>query len=282
MRAEVGAIERLLRTGKTKVQRNKLWEQICAENGVGRVVGREIHFSPEDKQRLRDYAKAEYGTDPQFDSRAGGRMAMARFDASEKLTPDSVFGQLLVLATAGSADVKVDGKNASTPPGSVLSMRPDCLDAEYLQTQNLVIVENGGLMPYWADLKLPESYKSAVILYRGHRKNVRDVAEIASKQPANKLAWFFDFDPAGQSLALDQGKGCTLVPENWSEFDRHTPFNQPKTHRKQYVALQRLRNRATEELLSIAEHMASQELAVMQEHLVLRSVHMSAILLAGS
>ncbi|MBQ0834048.1 hypothetical protein [Marinobacter sp.] len=283
MPAEIAAIERLLRGGKSKVQRNQTWEKICAENGVGRAIGREIHFTPLDKQRLREYVVAEHGLDPQFDSRAGGRMAMARLDASEKLTPDSVFGQLLVLATTGDAKVRVSGKDATTPQGSVFSVRPDCLDAEHLQTQNLVIIENGGLMPYWSDLQLPESCKNSVILYRGHRENVRAVADIVSRQPADKLAWFFDFDPAGQALALDQGKGSTLVPENWSEFGRHTPFNQPKTHRNQFVALKKLKGRATGELFSIAEHMANEELALMQEHLILRHVQMKTLLLmAGS
>lgn len=279
MPAEIAAIERLLKAGKSKVQRNQIWEQICAENGVGQVIGREIHFSPEDKQRLRDYAKAEHGIDPQFDSRAGGRMAMARQDASEKLSRDSVFGQLIVLATAGTAKVRAHGEEARTPQGSVLSVRPECLDTDHLQTQKLVIIENGGLMPYWTDLQLPECWKDSVILYRGHRENARSVAEIACNQPAEKLAWFYDFDPAGQALALDQGRGTTLVPEKWRELGRHTAFNQPKTHRNQSAALKRLKSRATGELLAIAEHMANEELAMMQEHMVLRRVDMRALFL---
>ncbi|MBK1852401.1 hypothetical protein FE845_13690 [Marinobacter sp. 1-4A] len=274
MPAEIAAIERLLRGGKSSVRRGKVWDQICAETGVGQVVGKEIHFTPEERQRLREYAKAEHGLDPQYDSRAGGRMAMASHNASEKLSPDSVFGELLVLATAGSANVRVSGEDVTTPLGSVLSVRSDCLDVEYLQTQNLVIIENGGLMPYWADLKLPASFTNSVILYRGHRENVRAVAELVSNQSSDKLAWFFDFDPSGQSLALDQGKGSTLVPADWPELGRHTPFNQPKVHRNQSVALKRLKGRATGELFAITEHMAREELAVMQEHLVRRNVRL--------
>ncbi|MDS1311518.1 DUF7281 domain-containing protein [Marinobacter xiaoshiensis] len=280
MPAEIAAIERLLRGGKSTVKRGKIWDQICAETGVGQVVGKEIHFTPEERLRLREYAKAEHGLDPQYDSRAGGRMAMARHDASEKYSRDSVFGELLVLATAGAATVRVKGKSVSTPPGSVLSVRPDCLDPEHLQTQSLVIIENGGLMPYWVDIKLPDSLANSIILYRGHRENVRSVAELVSSQPADKLSWFFDFDPAGQCLALDQGKGSTLVPASWRELGKHTPFNQPKVHRNQSVALTRLKGRAYGELLAIAEHMASEELAVMQEHMVRRNILLSALPLA--
>ncbi|MFP3978926.1 hypothetical protein [Marinobacter sp. KMM 10035] len=280
MPAEIAAIERLLRGGKSSVRRGKVWDQICAETGVGQVVGKEIRFTPEERQRLREYAKAEHGLDPQYDSRAGGRMAMASHNASEKLSPDSVFGELLVLATAGTAHLRVSGENVTTPQGSVLSVRPDCLDAEHVKTQNLVIIENGGLMPYWADIMLPDSFADSIILYRGHRENVRGVTELVSNQPADKLAWFFDFDPSGQSLALDQGKGSTLVPARWRELGKHTPFNQPKVHRNQSVALTRLKGRADGELLAIAEHMASEELAVMQEHMVRRNILLSALPLA--
>lgn len=282
MKAEIAAIERLLKAGKSKVLRNKIWEQICAENGVGQVIGREIHFTPADRQRLREYVVAEHGLDPQFDSRAGGRMAMARKDSSEKLSSDSVFGQLIVLATAGNAKVRVGSKEVTTAKGSVLSVLPECLDTDHLQSQKLVIIENGGLMPYWADLQLPESWKDSVILYRGHRENARSVAEIARSQPADKLAWFYDFDPAGQALALDQARGSTLVPEKWREFGRHTPFNQRKIHRKHLTALNRLNSRATGELLAIAEHMASEELALMQEHMVLRQVPLMALALMAN
>lgn len=279
MPAEIAAIERLLKGSKLKVQRNQIWEQICAENGVGQVIGREIHFTPADRQRLREYVVAEHGLDPQYDSRAGGRMAVARKDASEKLSRDSVFGQLIVLATAGNAKVRASGEYVITPRGTVFSVLPECLDIDHLQSQKLVIIENGGLMPYWADLQLPETWKDSVILYRGHRENARTVAEIALNQPADKLAWFYDFDPAGQALALDQRRGSTLVPEKWREFGRHTPFNQPKTHRKHSVALKKLKGWATGELLAIAEHMENEELALMQEHMVLRQVQMKALLI---
>tara|TARA_R110002074_G_scaffold212504_1_gene382012 strand:+ start:2489 stop:3364 length:876 start_codon:yes stop_codon:yes gene_type:complete len=277
MPAEIAAIERLLKTAKLKVQRSQVWEQICAENGVGQIIGREIHFTVTEKQRLREYVQAEHGIDPQFDLRAGGRMAMALQNASEKLSSDSVFGHLIVLATAGTAKVRVNGENFQTPRGSVSSVLPDCLDTEHLQSQKLVIIENGGVMPFWSDLQLPDSWKDSVILYRGHRENVRSVAEITSNQPAGNLAWFFDFDPAGLALALDHGRGSILVPDKWRELGRHTPFNQPKTHRKQSVALKRLKDRAAGELLAIAEHMANEELALMQEHLAQRQMALTAL-----
>ncbi|WP_144823155.1 DUF7281 domain-containing protein [Marinobacter piscensis] len=277
MPAEITAIERLLKGGKLKVRRSPLWERICDENGVGQVIGREIHFTPEDRQRLRDYVKAEHNLDPQYDSRTGGRMVMARKDASEKLSRDSVFGHLLVMATAGRTTIRSSGEEVTTPPGSVLSVLPEHLDIAHLQSRKLVIIENGALMPFWADLQLTGSWQDAIILYRGHRENMRFVADIAREQPAQNLAWFFDFDPAGQAMALDQGRGSTLVPEAWSTFDKGTAYNQPGTYRNQTAALKRLKARASGELLKVAEHLGTEELALMQEHLVLRQVRLKAL-----
>lgn len=277
MRAEIAAIERLLKSGKSKVLRNRTWDRICSENGVGQVIGKEIHLTLAEKQRLREYIESEYGVDPQFDSRAGGRMAMARHDASEKLSSDSVFGRLIVLATAGGASVRVSGEELRTPRGSVSSVLPECLDTDHLVNQNVVIIENGEVMPHWSELLLPEGWKDSVILYRGHRENVRSVAEIAKSHPAGKLAWFYDFDPAGLMLAICEGRGFILIPEQWRKLNAQTRFNQTKTHHNQIAALKNLKTRATGELRAITDHMESEGLALMQEHLIQRRVKLVAL-----
>ncbi|MBE0508433.1 MAG: hypothetical protein IBX50_17225 [Marinospirillum sp.] len=272
MRNEIAAIERLLKSDKLKVKRNKTWDSICVETGAGAVVGKEIHFASADKQRLRAYIASACGVDPQFDSRSGGRMAMASHDASEKLTSDSVFGHLVVIATAGKSEIKVNGDTIKTPAGSVLSVLPENLDREHLKTQKLVIVENGAIMPYWHEIQLPGNWKDSVIIYRGHRENMRTVAEIARIQPDEQLGWFFDFDPAGLALGFDQGKGVLMIPEAWSSFDSKTGFNQPHKYHDQKNALNRIKKQATGELHAIVAHMEKHSLAVMQEHLVQRRV----------
>lgn len=270
MRNEIAAIERFLKSDKLKVKRNKTWDSICVETGAGAVVGKEIHFASADKQRLRAYIASACGVDPQFDSRSGGRMTMASHDASEKLTSDSVFGHLIVIATAGKSEIKVNGCTIKTPAGSVLSVLPENLDREHLKTQKLVIVENGAIMPCWHDIQLPNEWQDSVIIYRGHRENMRTVAEIGRTQPDEQLGWFFDFDPAGLALGLDQGRGVLMIPEEWSSFDSQTRFNQPDKHFVQQVALNRIKRQATGELQAIAEHMEKHGLALMQEHLVKR------------
>lgn len=263
MRNEIAVIERFLKSDKLKVKRNKTWDSICLETGAGAVVGKEIHFASADKQRLRAYVASVCGLDPQFDSRLGGRMAMAGYDASEKLTSDSVFGHLVVIATAGKSEIKVNGGTIKTPAGSVLSVLPENLDREHLKTQKLVIVENGAIMPCWHEIQLPGGWKDSVIIYRGHRENMRTVAEIARTQRDEQLGWFFDFDPAGLALGFDQGKGVLMIPEAWAGFNSETRFNQPNKYHDQKDALNRIKRQAGDDLLAIVEHMENHSLALM-------------------
>lgn len=77
MPAEISAIEHLLKTARLKVKRSQVWERICAENGVGQIIGREIHFTVAERQRLREYVQAEHGIDPQFDRIANNPLLLS-------------------------------------------------------------------------------------------------------------------------------------------------------------------------------------------------------------
>jgi hypothetical protein len=153
--------------------------------------------------------------DPQFDTTKGGRMEAADKSNNEKFTNDSVFGHLLVLATAGDAEVFVGGQSASTPPGALLSVLPDALDRQALKSQRVVLVENGAPMTEWDKIQLPPPWDNSVILYCGHRENAGFVQQIVADQPSSNLALYYDFDPEGLEMALRTGKGTILLPEDW-------------------------------------------------------------------
>ncbi len=277
MRAELSAIERLLNSDKTSVRRNPTWDRIHEETGAGSVIGREIRFTHEDRHRLRIYAQSLSGLDPQFDSRAGGRMAVAEYDASEKLSSDSVFGELLVIATAGSARISVQGRDVQTPPGSVISVLPDMLDRDKLRECRLVVIENGAVMPHWSDIRLPGAWKDSVLIYRGHRENLRSVATLVDEHPPETLAFFHDFDPAGLAMACRHGQGLVMVPADWPQLRQDFGPNQPDVHRKQLVQLKSLQNKNRAGDASVIGRMAREQLAVMQEHMVSRKMALAAV-----
>ena len=269
---EFGAIQRLLSKGKRTVGRSKVWMRIHEETCAGVVIGDQLQFNASDLHRLREYGKQLTGLDPMRDSTAGSRMQMAEKRAPEKLASDSVFGNLLVLATAGDAQVVVNGGRIRTPPGSVLSVLPEAIDYEQLTQSRIVIIENGSLMPHWHDIRLPPEWRNSVLMYRGHRENVQHTRKIIADQPGGNLALYFDFDPEGLEMALSIGKGDILIPENWRELGEDstnlTGINQRTVFRRQNEAMKRLqtiaKNSAWEAVTTV---LAQGELAVMQEHM---------------
>lgn len=278
MSAELDAIERLLKRGKTSMRKSKVWESIHEETGAGTIIRGDIHFTANDRQRLREYIRSEYRLDPMFDSRDGDRMAMAKRDTSEKSAKKSVFGQLLIMATAGQSRLSASNEWLKTAPGSVLGILPSALDDKALQQQLLVVVENGAVMPHWADILLPDSWQNAVLIYRGHGDNARTVAGLVEEHPPENLAFFYDFDPAG--LVMGTRVGCNssvLVPTGWQGLHRESGINQPDVYRNQMASLQQLRKMGAAEVGSLIAHIETQELAVMQEHIVQRRMTLTAL-----
>ena len=275
MRTEFNAIKRLFESGKKAANRNPTWTRIHKETCCGTLAGREYRFTEDELFRLRQYAQSLTGLDPLFDSTAGGRMEMAEKVPDEKLASDSVFGQLVVMAAAGKAEVKVGGTVAHIPAGSVLSVPFDRLDTNHLQQQRLVIIENGALMPECHHIRLPRGWENCLFVYRGHRENVRHTQKLIENQPEELLGLFFDFDPAGLGMALAMGKGRIFILEDWAELSSTliADINNRGAYRRQSREMARLKELAANtrwELL--VNWVENNEVAIMQEHLVRRNL----------
>lgn len=275
MTAEFNAIRRLLSSGKKTANKNPTWTRIHEETCCGTLVGRAFQFSDDELQRLRQHAQSLTGLDPLFDSTAGGRMDMAEKVPDEKLASDSVFGQLVVMATVGKAQVKVSGESVRIPQGSILSVPFDRLDANILRQQRLVVIENGALMPECHHIRLPKGWEDCVFIYRGHRENVRHTQNLIESQPAELLGLFFDFDPAGLDMALAVGKGCVFIPKEGPKLINAlgATINNRSAFRRQGREINRLRDRVVDtHWEQIVDWLEKNEIAIMQEHLVRRNL----------
>lgn len=280
MTADFNAIKRLLISGKKTANKNQTWARIHEETCCGILVGREYQFTEDELHRLRNHAQSLTGLDPLFDSTAGSRMDMAEKVPDEKLASDSVFGQLVVMATAGRGEVKVNGEAAYVPPGAVISVPFESLDLEHLRQQRLVVIENGSLMPECHRIHLPQGWEDCIFVYRGHRENVRHTQKLIEHHPAELLGLFFDFDPAGLGMALAVGKGKIFVPVEGLECNDKfcSVFNNQSAHRRQTremaSLLEKARNTACEKLVGWI-HL--NEVAVMQEHIVSGGIQLSVV-----
>jgi hypothetical protein len=283
MKAEFKAITKLLQGGKREIARgSNVWKRIHEETGLGAVRGNKFLFSEDELDKLRQYGRSltDGELDPLFYQPAGPRMDMAEIHNNEKFTSQSVFGSLLLLATAGDASVSISGEPGTTKPGSVLAVKPDAINREALTQQNLIVIENGSLMPDWHRIVLPPAWQNAVLLYRGHGENARDVNKLAQAQPSDRLALYYDFDPAGMAMALNWGRGHILVPQDWPALDCSAAggLSQRGTYRQQHAELKIAQAAArTDQQRSILAFMAAHECAIMQEHITARALPLVAI-----
>lgn len=279
---EFRVIQQLLQSGKTSAQRNKTWTRLHEETGAGSMSGRLLLFDKNDLQRLRDYARNRFGLDPLFENVNVSRMEMAEKNTDEKRAAKSVFGELLLFATTGTAEVTISGRPLSTPPGSILSVKPELVDREALKQTNLVLVENGALMVEAHRIQLPGGWGDSVLLYRGHGENLLEASRIVSAQPTENLAVYFDFDPEGLEMALQLGRGSVLLPDVVERISVNAEaldsVNQRNVFRKQNSALKRL------QLLPLDNHwtailklLEENELAIMQEHITAHHFSLRAV-----
>lgn len=279
---EFRAIQQVLQSGKTSAQRNKTWTRLHEETGAGSISGRRFLFDQNDLQRLRDYARNRFGLDPLFDSTKVSRVEMAEKNTDEKRAAKSVFGELLLFATTGTAEVTISGRPLSTPPGSILSVKPELVDREALKQTNLVLIENGSLMVEAHRIQLPDGWGDSVLLYRGHGDNFAEAALMASAQPAENLAIYFDFDPEGLEMALQVGRGTVLLPDVVERISVNSKaldaVNQRNVFRKQNSALNRLKQLSLDNhWTAILNLLEENELAIMQEHITAHHFSLRAV-----
>lgn len=269
MSREYKAISRVIKSGNKTVQKTGVWTAIHEETGCGTVSGRNITFNDTELDRLRRYAISRTGLDPLFDSTEGSRIDIAAKTADEKLAQNSVFGDLVVMATLGSATLPVAGKEVEIPQGTVLSVPIGQIKTAALTDRRVLVVENGAIMPECQKLRLPQSWANAVVIYRGHGENAKHVAALIRSQPSDKLGLFYDFDPDGLAMALSFGKGQVFVPET---LPTSLP-NKRSTFRNQLRAMKRLRKLSENSpWAQTVRVMESKELSIMQEHMLAHNV----------
>lgn len=269
-RREVAVIQKALKRAESRIQLNKSWAAIHAATGIGELVGEHLMLSGLDRERLRLWVKRKVGLDPlSNDVLATTRMEVAQQSRNEKMASQAVFGSLVQVARADGKPIILRTGQATVPPGSLLSVEPGNL---VVAQETLIVVENGSVMRQWHKLELPELLGSALLIYRGHGKDVEDVMELVREGDAACKYGFFDFDPAGMDMGLSLGLQGLLIPRSWESLTNENPwvkgFNQPDTFWRQRPSFERIQAEARNEIKHIVKHIGDHRLALMQEHLV--------------
>jgi len=273
MSKEFNAIRLVVTGDKKETNLNPLWLNIHNETGCGTIAGRKIRFTDDDHDALRRYAKSKTGMDPLYESLSGTRLDLAGKTDDEKLAQGSVFGHLVVMATLGNATLPIDDQEVVVQSGTVLCAPASKIGMDRLTQRQILVVENGSLIQECHRLKVPSDWANAVIVYRGHSENARDVAQIIRSQPSERLGLFYDFDPQGLDMALQHRRGQILIP---AFLPPATPSKR-NAFRAQRTAMKRLQNLcANSPWVKTVSVMDEQELAVTQEHMLVHGVPLIA------
>jgi len=247
---------------KDSVPDSKLYRELREITGIGDVFGKNIRFTPQCRTAIERF----------FDRSAGQPLLYLPFDEDsrdksstgidEKWAKEGVFANLINFTTLGQWPIK--GKY-QLPDGFIASSLSESLDFSGISA--VVLVENGEVLTKWAKTAklMPEPFRSAVAIYRGHGHNIKKTKALI-KSLDIPVGLYFDFDPAGLDMAKQYlDTNCVLLIPHAPSEHLHNISKAPE-FAKQFEALQRGLN-AHNTLFPLFVRMKEFEIAVMQERM---------------
>lgn len=270
MRKEFDAVRELLLRGTRQVKLTALWQSVQDRLDIGTLTNKgTLLFTEDEKTQLRQWIKDMTGVDPLERDHLPGPKPDSSADNYQKATPRAVFGRMLRLAREGGGSIPLISGNARVPKGAILSVEPEYLN---LQEEEIVVVDNGQLVRDWYNIKLPQSLKGALIVFRGQQRDALTLLGAIEDSHPKLNVGFYDFDPEGLKLALLAEHDALLIPARWIEMDAadkfYQSFNQSERFMSQIDSLLFLQEQVPKALKPMVQHMKAHKMALMQEHLV--------------
>lgn len=262
-------VQRLVSRGKYRARLNKTWQEIHDETGLGIIVGKEVAFTAEERQKLRGYIQHKIGLDPS-DSKITvptTRHETSKVNTDEKVFNATVFSHLLRVARVNGAPIKTAYGDAVLPVGCFLSITASQLE---LTGEVVVVVENGDVMSHLHELHWPEPLTGALFIYRGHSKDVNELKRLLKQTPPKQVLGFYDFDPAGLLMGLEDKIGFNgLIVPNIQEIVTQPELlrgiAQPAVFWTQTEQMNRLLKKMPKALVDLVSTMEELNIAIMQE-----------------
>ena len=258
-------IQRAVRQRSCRVPFNGTWQELHDALGVGVLDGQSLILSAADRDRLRGWARQEFGADPLQDDIGGDRLAVAAQARNEKWATEPVFsGMMQVNVRTGAVPLRQG--SACTPPGTLLAVTASELLTEHLTAT--VLVENGIVARRWAQCHIPPDLTGALMVYRGHSSDVKVVSEWLDALPSTiRRVGYFDFDPAGIGMAIDYKVDALLIPTVLDESLVAGFMNKPESFSEQMARRPALGGQLPAALRDVWQWMVSHRCAVTQESL---------------
>lgn len=270
---ELNLIQSLLVNKPCARELNKTLKKLNEEFGIGKIFSKEIHFDEQCFRDLEDlyskYAKCSYWQKRPKDI---DRFEKAKVSLSEKAGGRSVFASQLQFASMSAPLPLIDQADATFLGYNGMTFLIDKKHVDVKRIQKLVVVENGIMLPHlheWFYI-LPDDWKDALFLYRGHESNAKSVMDLVKELSENaQCAVFTDFDLGGlviiQSYANIRPVYC-LIPQHWESITRNHECNLEDVFVEQYKIATKV-NKGTR-LQLYKEHILKNRLALMQENVL--------------
>jgi hypothetical protein len=258
-------IQQVLRKGSIQVKYAGIWRTLHIEEGIGVAEGRKLCLTGKDRERLRTMVLHAVGADPMFDEIGGDRIEVAGQVKDEKWSTKTVFDKEVRVTRTGKA-VRTRFGNIGTPGGISINVPYDAICFEPGDT--VVIVENGAAFRYWADYRVPNQIKDAVVVYRGHDVSMRHVMEMLKALPSHvQKVGFFDLDPAGLNIAMNLGVETVLIPDD-PIFLIQDKKNMQERFAAQLAAAANLESRLPPDWLELWGWMKTHQVSISQESML--------------
>ncbi|RKT42843.1 DUF7281 domain-containing protein [Thiocapsa rosea] len=198
------AVHRLLRERLDKVPRSAVWEQINSAFEIGEPRGRDLHFSVEQRQLLREQCRSAWGFDPLEGVPHGNRREVAAAAIDEKIARERPDDRYVL--------VKGCVPEPLPPLGSDLSLRVPISGLNPDAIGQVVVIENLDSFDDWYAFRSPPELADALVIYRGHGGLARGTRNLLSVLPESVTVTVFpDWDPAGLLIARTLPRADALL-----------------------------------------------------------------------
>lgn len=256
-------VHKLLRERKTVVNLTAAWEQIYTHFEVGKVVAKQLRFTPQDRNELQALAHREWGFDPLQGVPDGSRVEVAAHSCDDKLATEHPDEHYVLIKSARTS--LVSAGISSLPPGCSLRIQVDQLDFHAIDS--VVIIENLDSFDLWQQYQMPENLQTTLTVYRGHDGLAKGVKSLLKcLLPHTSIVVFPDLDPAGLQIACTTpGVTHLLIPEQSPQLIRK---NNKQDYHRQYRQIKYLEAAHLGGWQSTWNEMKKNQTSIKQQHML--------------
>jgi hypothetical protein len=253
-------------------------EKLYRIYGIGSLEGTLYYFDEKDKAQLIERVKEDHGVhlfrEPYPDPKS--RINNAQKNRNEKQNALTVTHDFVLINSLSS--LRLNKSITEKSPINSLGSFICASEIKSIEHSHLVFVENLIVMANLPLLKIPESLKDALWLYRGDQKaqqNTGTANQFFKRfKKTNNLVCFSDLDPKGLEIALKSGATQWLTIADNSDLclDLQGVENEWFNQKETIAFLSKLQLSAHQKMLF--EKMKQTQKTLKQEHMIAHSLNL--------